>query len=404
MDDAPGSRPLSDALRRIETLVRIGLRTAHSARSGRVLLARIADAIEPHWIPRPPGEQIAADLEAASASAREPLELGRVERILREAWGSAPSEVLDELDPDPVAVTPTSQVHRGQLDGMPVAVKVMRPGLPGSVRADLALLEGLAGPLAAAFPAADAAGTVRELRERILEELDLETEAGVQRRFHRALRGHPFLTVPAPVMALSHECVLVSEWLDGVPLAEAPDPDEAAARLVLFVLGAARTGMIHADPNPDDVLVLPDGRLAVLDFGAWREVEPDRVALAAGALEALLAGDAEALGQALDQLGWLAPSHASAALELAHWILGDLLGPGDFRLDDDAVLAARDRLIERGDAVVSLLQAGALPPEDLWPARALAQLFGTIARVGATGAWPQLAGAALRDGWTAAVA
>jgi len=66
-----------------------------------------------------------------------------VERALRAAWGAAPMEELDELDPEPAAVTPTSQVHRGELDGAPVAVKVLRPGVAASVRQDLALLEGL---------------------------------------------------------------------------------------------------------------------------------------------------------------------------------------------------------------------------------------------------------------------
>ena len=36
---------------------------------------------------------------------------------------------------------------------------------------------------------------------------------------------------------------------------------------------------------------------------------------------------------------------------------------------------------------------------DLWPLRGAAQLFGTVARVGATADWLGLATAALRDGW-----
>jgi hypothetical protein len=60
----------------------------------------------------------------------------------------------------------------------------------------------------------------------------------------------------------------------------------------------------------------------------------------------------------------------------------------------------RDRVIERGGEVASLVRAGALPAEDLWPARSFAMLVGTIARVGATGPWPELASAALRDGWS----
>ena len=150
---------------------------------------------------------------------------------------------------------------------------------------------------------------LREVRERVLEELDLESEATVQRRFARALRGHPFLTVPAPVTRLCHEGVLVSAWAHGVPLAQAPDPDRAAAQLVVFVLGAAHWGVSYADPHPDNVLVTPDGGLAIVDFGAVAPIAPDRLAAAAGVLGAVAAADADALGAALAQLGWMSAEH-----------------------------------------------------------------------------------------------
>jgi predicted unusual protein kinase regulating ubiquinone biosynthesis (AarF/ABC1/UbiB family) len=202
-------------------------------------------------------------------------------------------------------------------------------------------------------------------------------------------------------MDLCHEQVLVSEWASGTPLRAAPDPDEACARLVLFVLGAAHNGLVNADPNPDDALVLSDGRVAFVDFGAWREVDPQRVGLGAAALEALVADDADAFAHALDELGWMRREHAPAMLALLHELLDGFLGPGPVRLDNETVLAVRDRLIERGPALASLLSAGALPPEDLWPARAVLLLLSTIARVGATGPWPELAQAAMREGWTA---
>jgi hypothetical protein len=389
-----------DAVRRLDALVQVGLRLARSAPSGRILLARIADAIDLDWIPRPWGEEIAVELAAAQAGAGEPVSAKRIEQALREAWGTRPADELDDFDRDLVAVTATSQVHRGVLDGAPVAVKVLRPGLARSVRQDLALLDSLLAPLGAAFPALDARAVLAEFRERILDELDLEQEATAQRRFHRALRGHAMLMVPAPVMRLAHAGVLVSEWVDGTPLSQAADPDRAAAQLVQFALGATAAGILHADPDPDDVLVLPDGRLAILDFGAWCEVDRDRVLLATAAFDAFCACDADAFARAVDDLGWLPAGHTAAAPNAIDLALGDLAGPGAVRLDGDAVCAARDRLIDHPEAIVELIVHGALPPEDLWPARGVAQLFATIARVGATGDWRELIGDALHDGWT----
>ena len=396
--------PMTDpSIRRIDALTQIGLQLARSAPTGRVLLARIAGAIDPDWVPQPWGAEIVAELALAREKASEPLNAKAVEHALHEAWGTRPTNELDDLDPKPVAVTPTSQVHRAVLEGAPVAVKVLRPGLANEVHQDLAMLEALPAPLGAAFPALDAHGILREFRERVLDELDFEHEASAQRRFQRALRGHPLLMIPRPITHLARDGVLVSEWVEGVPLWRAPDPDEAAARLVQFALGAAGAGLMHADLGPDDVVVLPDGRLAILDFGAWCEVDRERVSLAAGALDALLAEDVEAFGGAVERLGWLPSSRSAVALDLISQTLADLAGQGPVRLDSDALLAARQRLFEQPQAIVELVLTGALPARDLWAARGVAQLFGTIARVGATGDWAGLARAALRDGWSATV-
>jgi hypothetical protein len=388
-----------ETFRSVDALIKVGLRLARSAPSGRILLARIADSIDLDWIPRPWGDRVVAELEAAHSAGREEIAFREIERVLARAWGTKPTNVLDDLDANPAAVTPSSQVHRGALDSSPVAVKVLRPGLAASVRQDLALLEALLAPLGAAFPALDPGAVVVEFRERVLDELDLEHEATVQRRFHRGLRNHPFLVVPTPITQLAHESVLVSEWIDGVPLREAPNPDEAACRLVLFVLGALRAGIVHADPHPDDVLVLDDGRLAILDFGATRTVEGERVELVSAAVDAFAAEDSEELGAALERLGALPASHAPTLLDLLSHALGDLAGPEPVRLDSQGVLAARDRLFARPEQLSDVVAAGAMPPQDLWPARGSVQLFATIARVGATGPWRELVRAGLRDGW-----
>jgi hypothetical protein len=398
----PGSDE-TDPLSRVHAFVGVALRVARSARTGQALLASIASAIELEWLPAP----VAAELEAAAALARQPIEPRQVERILRNAWGAAPTNELDDLDPEPVAVTPIAQVDRGLLAGAPVAVKVLRPGLAPLARQDLSLLGALQAPLAAAFPALDVTATLAEVRERLLDELDLEHEATIQRRFHRGLQGHPRLSVPAPVMRLAHEHVLVSEWVDGVPLSRGGDQDRSASDLVVFALGAARAGIVHAGLNPDDVLIAADGRLAVLDFGAARVIDGTRATVAGDAVAAFAAADATALASSLARLGWTASrdgvseTQAQRMIELGHRVLGPLVGPGPARLDGAALLAARDRLAEQRQALADMLEDGALPPEDLWPLLGIARLIGTVARIGATGRWLELATAALREGWGA---
>ena len=393
----PDSRALA-ALRALgETALRIGRPTT----SFRLALAGLRETIDPDLLPPRGRERILAELDAAAAAALTPLAFKDVERALRDAWGAKPADVLDALDPEPVAVTPSSQVHRGVLDGRPVAVKVLRPGLSDAVRNDLQLADALMRPLGAALPGLDGAGLVSEVRERVLDELDLEHEGSVQRAFHRELRRHPSLRVPAVSGELTHERVLVCDWVDGTSVLELTGDaarTAAARALIAFHVGGARFGTVHADPHPANALMGDDGVLWVLDFGASRRVDPARVESAVAALDALADDEPAAFAAALDQLGWL-PESAGAE---AHAIGRDLLAPflsGPARLDAAALRAVAEQAAERVAEIAGVATRATVPPEDLWPLRMLGGLVTLLARLGVTEDWVALTRAAMRAGY-----
>ena len=83
----------------------------------------------------------------------------------------------------------------------------------------------------------------------------------------------PDIFVPPTVGATDH--VLVSEWMDGTPLAKIiaegtkEQRDRVGVLLVRLLFSSpARAGLLHADPHPGNFRLLDDGRLGVLDFGA----------------------------------------------------------------------------------------------------------------------------------------
>lgn len=390
---------------RLQSLAEAALKLARSAPTGQLALARLAEAIDPLWLWGPWRDELATELQRALDAAKEPVAFKAIERALRDAWGTTATRELDDLEPEPVAVTPIAQVHRGTLDGAPVAVKVLRPSIAGRVRQDLVLLDALVRPLGAALPGLDPARMISEVRERVLEELDLDSEADVQRRVHRALRDHPTLHVSAPVGRLGHHTVLVSPWLEGTPLVATPgrERDRAAALYAAFVLGGARFGLVHAAPGRLDALLLGDGRVAVLDFGAVGPTDDARVQASADALDALSGNDGAGFAAALTRLGVLPPGDGDGAFSLARHGLGPLADARPGRLDADAVIDARDRLGERPRELARLVATLVPAPGDVWPMRGVGQVFAAIARSGgATADWLSLARAALRDGWDAA--
>jgi predicted unusual protein kinase regulating ubiquinone biosynthesis (AarF/ABC1/UbiB family) len=370
-------------------------------------VARLDGVVRPSIVPAELREQVTATIERAlAATTAEPLSAGDVERQLKAAWDEPPARVLDDIDLDsPVAVRPHAQTHRGVLDGEAVAVKVVRPRVVATTRADLALLDALARPLASAFPGLDAGPVLGEVRERTMDELDLEHEGEVHRRVARGLRRVEGVEVARVNGELTTHDVHVSAWLDGPTLADPgarPDDPGAVARLLVRVfVGAPRTlGMALANPRANDVVLLGDGAIGLIGPGAARRVGADRVDGWIAALEALRGGDADAFAAALgERLGLLPAPAALTAYEHVQIGLGPLLLSGPARLDDAALAAAGSRALPLLPEGARIATQATPDPADLWPLRMLGQLAPVLAALGAEEDWLELGIDALRRGW-----
>jgi ubiquinone biosynthesis protein len=352
--------------------------------TGRVLLARVADLV--------PADALPASMHDAREAANGRLEPQEVERVLRDAWGRAPAEVLDDLDPEPLAVRPAAQVHRGILEGAPVAVKVRRPGLTAAVRTDLALLDVLGAPLRLALPALDVAAVLGEIREAALDELDLEYEASTQRLARRALRRVTGVVVPAVHGDLAHEDVLVTDLLEGPTLAQArpEDPALVARCLLRAHVAAARAGLALTDPRPGHVILLPHGEVGLLGTGVARAVPRERATGGLAVLAALRAGDEDAAAAAVTALGLAPEATARAAFPLVRDVLGDLV-TGPARLDHATLRGVGRRGGRRLPEILAIAGAGTPGAADVALGRLLGQLTVLLAHVGATEDWAVLA-------------
>lgn len=387
----------------VRSLVTAGLQLARSTTSGRIAFAQAHAVVDPAAVPERIRAAVTAELDAAASAVR-PLDAKAVGRVLKDAWGKDAGKILDDIDLDtPVAVTPGAQVHRGTHDGAAVAVKVLRPGVRDSIRSDLGLLETLAAPAGAAFPRVDAGAIITEVRERILDELDLEHESATQRTAARALRRHPSISVPAPVTDLCHDRVLVAAFADGPTLADGiPAGEDAAAiarGLLRFAVGLPRTaGIVHADLEPGNVVLTGGGTIALVDFGASARVDTGRMDVALDALSALRDDDGDAFTSAVTALGILPDAESCAtALRLLRAIAGSLL-TGPARLDSDALLALAERVRGHEREGFALALRATLDPQDLWPLRMLGTLVATLGRLGVEEDWVALALAAGREG------
>ena len=227
------------------------------------------EAALPEELAGPYGEALTRLQEAAPA-----MPVHTIHRVLAGELGRDWRGLFSEFDDTPAAAASIGQVHRATLrDGRAVAVKVQYPGAGDALATDLRQLDRLVPVLRVAAPALDARDLFTELRARVMAEVDYRQEADAQTEFAVALRDDPDFLVPAVVAGTDR--VLVTEWVQGTPVAQIArhgsdvQRDRAGLLLSRFLLSSPpRVGRLHGDPHPGNFRLLEDGRLVVLDFGS----------------------------------------------------------------------------------------------------------------------------------------
>ncbi|NDZ83293.1 AarF/ABC1/UbiB kinase family protein [Streptomyces sp. SID10853] len=211
-------------------------------------------------------EEIAGPYRAALTKLQEsapPMPVQTVHGVLEAQLGAEWRELFTEFDDKPSAAASIGQVHRAVWhDGRRVAVKVQYPGAGEALLSDLTQLSRFARLLGPLIPGMDIKPLIAELRDRVSEELDYELEADAQREHAEEFAGDPDVVVPDVVY--QSDQVLVTEWIDGIPLADVisdgtdEQRDRAGQLLARFLFsGPARTGLLHADPHPGNFRLLP---------------------------------------------------------------------------------------------------------------------------------------------------
>jgi predicted unusual protein kinase regulating ubiquinone biosynthesis (AarF/ABC1/UbiB family) len=323
-----------------------------------------------------------------------PLPVATVHKVLASDLGPDWRAHFAEFDDEPAAAASIGQVHRAVWqDGRQVAVKIQYPGAGRALSNDFTQLSRVGRLFGALMPGLEVKPMLEELRARVVEELDYRLEGESQQAFADAFAGDADIAIPQVVMATDH--VLVSEWMDGTPLAEViasgtkEQRDTAGILLARFLFsGPARAGLLHADPHPGNFRLLPDGRLGVLDFGAVDRL-PDGLPLIFGRLLWLMHndGEIEEVEEDLREHGFLRPGMTIDLGEL-HAFLAPLAEPSR----GDTFAFSRDWMRDEAARMTDIRTAGVarrfnLPPSYVLIHRVSTAGIGVLCQLECTGAF-----------------
>lgn len=197
--------------------------------------------------------------------------------MLEAELGGALEQFFTDWQATPVASGSLAQVYRAKLksDGTPVAVKVQRPGIAKAIASDLDILDWLAEKLHDSIEELrpfDLPTIIEALRRGIQQELDFTLEARNAEHFNSINPDKAGIFAPRAHMDYTTKRVVVYDWVDGVPIYQARlenGEGQALAKIggrsVLQQIFIA--GYFHGDPHSGNILITPDKRLCIVDWG-----------------------------------------------------------------------------------------------------------------------------------------
>jgi len=213
-----------------------------------------------------------------------PLSYPLVVKTFRSAFGKSPSEVFDSFSHNAVNAASIGQVHKADLKGKKLAVKVQYPGVADSVSSDLKLVKPFALRLMN-ITESDFKLYMSEVEERLLEETDyrLELQRSVSISEAVLKEGIQGIYFPVYYPELSGSRIITMDWLEGMHLREflETNPVQQVRNRIgqtlwnFYEFQMHKLRMVHADPHPGNFLFRSDGSIGIIDFGCVKVVPDD---------------------------------------------------------------------------------------------------------------------------------
>lgn len=211
-----------------------------------------------------------------------PLSYPLVVNTFRKQLGKTPDQIYDSFSKSAVNAASIGQVHKAELNGKTLGVKVQYPGVADSVSSDLRLARPIALSLMN-IKAKDLEKYMTEVEARLLEETDYALELKRSIEITEKCKALKNIKFPKYYPEFSTPRIITMDWIDGKHLVEwvKTNPDQETRNRIgqalwdFYDFQIHNLRAVHADPHPGNFIITDDNLLGIIDFGCVKEIPED---------------------------------------------------------------------------------------------------------------------------------
>ena len=248
----------------------------------------------------------------------------QVKKTIEKDFDKPIDQLYRYFDPTPIASASIAQVHRAITNkNQEVIVKVLRPNIKKKFIKDVNFMRWvlkIAIKIKPKLKQIKLENIVNQFAKSLEFETNFSLEAAAITEFKKNFRNSDILYLPKIYWDLTSNNVLTEEFLIGFPIDEIKtiknnniDIEIVVNRYVsIFFTMIIEHGFFHADLHPGNVLILRDGRIALIDFGIVGHISSinHRIILAK-ILKGILDQDYNAVVKMAQKINWISSDHLS---------------------------------------------------------------------------------------------
>lgn len=252
----------------------------------------------------------------------QPVSFSLIAAVIEQQIDAPLESVFSSIDEKPLASASIAQVHAARLNsGESVVLKVRKPGVESTIKADLNLMMLVTRVLEWLTPSINPrmlSGFVEAVYPYMVDECDFVREAEYLLEFRRFLEEsqNDRVTVPKPYLEYSSHRLLVMQRLEGQSFAEIVRAQQqhelqSNAALTTAIVDAKKAWFdslidnwfFHADLHLGNLMLLDSGQVGFIDFGLVGSIDTSLWQVSQNLFTGLIRKDSQVIAESLVSIG-----------------------------------------------------------------------------------------------------